>query len=90
MIAVRPLTFPLPTPTQANTYNVEIMEPGPPGQAMDTMELTLLSRKRHHEALDGYSAPSQGSPRSVLPRQTRESLVAGREGSDASGFWQRV
>ena len=53
------------TSSQANTYNVEIFEPGPPDQTMDTMELTLLSRKRHHEALDGYSAPSQESPRSV-------------------------
>ncbi|KAF0297809.1 Condensin-2 complex subunit H2 [Amphibalanus amphitrite] len=68
----------------ANTYNVEIFEPGPPDQAMDTMELTLLSRKRHHEALDGYSAPSQGSPRRKS-QESRSSSGSGGGGSSTAG-----
>lgn len=46
----------------ANTYNIELSEAEPGDLAMDCLELTLLSRVRHHEELEDYSAPSQASP----------------------------
>ncbi|XP_042212254.1 condensin-2 complex subunit H2-like isoform X2 [Homarus americanus] len=52
----------------ANTYNIELSETEPGDLAMDCLELTLLSRVRHHEELEEYAAPSQASP---LPRKGR-------------------
>ncbi|XP_076040071.1 condensin-2 complex subunit H2-like isoform X2 [Oratosquilla oratoria] len=46
----------------ANTYNVEISQSEEGEDVMDCMELTLLSRVRHHEELQEYAAPSQASP----------------------------
>ncbi|XP_045582218.2 condensin-2 complex subunit H2 [Procambarus clarkii] len=46
----------------ANTYNIELSESQPGEFAMDCLELTLLSRVRHHEELEEYAAPSQASP----------------------------
>lgn len=46
----------------ANTYNIELSESEPGDLAMDCLELTLLTRMRHHEELEGYAAPSQASP----------------------------
>lgn len=44
---------------QANTHNIELSESCPGDLAMDCVELTLLSRVRHHEELQEYNAPSQ-------------------------------
>ncbi|XP_064119386.1 condensin-2 complex subunit H2-like [Macrobrachium nipponense] len=46
----------------ANTYNVQLNDSIPGDFAMDCLELTLLSRVRHHEELEEYAAPSQSSP----------------------------
>ncbi|KAK7084554.1 hypothetical protein SK128_006287, partial [Halocaridina rubra] len=46
----------------ANTYNVQLTNTVPDDLAMDCLELTLLSRVRHHEELEEYAAPSQSSP----------------------------
>ncbi|KAK3881779.1 hypothetical protein Pcinc_013809 [Petrolisthes cinctipes] len=43
----------------ANTHNIELSESCPGDLAMDCLELTLLSRVRHHEELQEYHAPSQ-------------------------------
>ncbi|XP_064635218.1 condensin-2 complex subunit H2-like [Lineus longissimus] len=42
----------------ANNYNVEIVTEGCLDEGIDTMALRLLSTNRHHEALQGYRAPS--------------------------------
>uniref|UniRef100_T1JP48 Condensin-2 complex subunit H2 n=1 Tax=Strigamia maritima TaxID=126957 RepID=T1JP48_STRMM len=42
----------------ANSYNVAISKQGELESSINTMELTLLSRVRHHEQLDDYVAPS--------------------------------
>ncbi|KAK7098969.1 condensin-2 complex subunit H2-like [Littorina saxatilis] len=42
----------------ANTYNVEVSCTGKLDEAMDTMELRLLSVKRHYEELAQYQVPS--------------------------------
>ncbi|XP_068242032.1 condensin-2 complex subunit H2-like [Palaemon carinicauda] len=46
----------------ANTYNVQLDNSIPGDFAMDCLELTLLSRVRHHEELEEYAAPSQATP----------------------------
>lgn len=43
---------------QANTYNVELSCPGYFEEAMDRLEIRLLSHKRHYEELAEYQAPS--------------------------------
>ncbi|XP_025087697.1 condensin-2 complex subunit H2-like [Pomacea canaliculata] len=42
----------------ANTYNVELSCPGYFEEAMDRLEIRLLSHKRHYEELAEYQAPS--------------------------------
>ncbi|XP_038047041.1 condensin-2 complex subunit H2-like [Patiria miniata] len=42
----------------ANVYNVEIDSRGTDEDAMDTMSLKLLNKKRHNEELQEYRAPS--------------------------------
>ena len=46
---------------QANTYNVELSCPGKLEEAMDKLEVRLLSTKRHYEELAEYQAPSLAS-----------------------------
>ena len=46
---------------QANTYNVELSCPGKLDEAMDKLEVRVLSTKRHYEELAEYQAPSLAS-----------------------------
>lgn len=53
---------------QANTHNIELSESCPGDLAMDCVELTLLSRVRHHEELQEYNAPSQLPTPKLVPK----------------------
>jgi len=59
----------------ANTYNIEITESTPGDYAMDCMDLTILSRVRHHEAMEEYHAPSQNSP----PKRKKATSSGGKK-----------
>ncbi|CAL4087925.1 unnamed protein product, partial [Meganyctiphanes norvegica] len=61
----------------ANTYNIDITESTPGDYAMDCMELTLLSRVRHHEVMEEYAAPSQDSP----PKRKKATSGGKKKGS---------
>lgn len=43
---------------QANNYNVELSTDGILEKGMDTLELTLLSRRQHFEELEDFGAPN--------------------------------
>ena len=45
---------------QANNNNVLIETDGILDEGIDTMRLKLLSKKRHFEDIEGYTAPSAG------------------------------